>query len=88
MLRKASSRLLPAVRLDLAGKLGDYARMDVEEDRTPPGMPPHASLRPERSTRVWRAISLLLVGVIMVVIFAAYRQPELLVNLVGLRYCG
>lgn len=36
---------------------------------------------------VW-AIGVLAVILITAVAFGAYRQPELLLNLMGLRYCG
>ena len=34
------------------------------------------------------ALGLLALAVVTVVAFGAYRQPELLLNLMGLRYCG
>ena len=34
------------------------------------------------------AAGLLAVAAITALVFAAYRQPELLLNLLGLRYCG
>jgi hypothetical protein len=41
-----------------------------------------------RTRRAAWAIGLLAVAVIMALVFGAYRQPELLLNLMGLRYCG
>ena len=40
------------------------------------------------SRRTLWAVGLLAVGVITALAFGAYRQPELLLNLLGLRYCG
>jgi hypothetical protein len=37
---------------------------------------------------VWRAIALALAALIAALAFAAYTQPELLLNYSGLRYCG
>ncbi len=34
------------------------------------------------------ALGLLAVAAVTAVAFGAYRQPELLLNLMGLRYCG
>ena len=80
-------RRLPA-GLDLADELAEYVRMDAPfetahgEDR--PALPsPPAWLR----RAVW-AVGLLAVATVTVVAFSAYRQPELLLNLLGLRYCG
>lgn len=42
----------------------------------------------DRSRRVMWTIGLLAAALIAVVAFGAYRQPELLLNLMGLRYCG
>lgn len=46
---------------------------------------------PPRRGWPWRAvwaIGLLAVATITALAFASYRQPELLLNLMGLRYCG
>ncbi|MCX7149722.1 MAG: hypothetical protein NTY05_09995 [Rhodocyclales bacterium] len=48
---------------------------------------------PERLRRDWSrravwGIGLLAVAVLVALVFGAYRQPELLLNLLGLRYCG
>jgi hypothetical protein len=40
------------------------------------------------SLRVWRALALALVALLAALAFAAYTQPELLLNYSGLRYCG
>ena len=34
------------------------------------------------------AVALVGAALIVVVVFGAYRQPELLLNFMGLRYCG
>jgi anti-sigma-K factor RskA len=49
---------------------------------------PAAAERTEASMRFWRAIALAAAAVIAVMAFGAYNQPELLLNFVGLRYCG
>jgi anti-sigma-K factor RskA len=36
----------------------------------------------------WRALALALAAAIAVLAFAAYTQPELLLNYSGLRFCG
>lgn len=38
--------------------------------------------------KVLRATAWLLAGVVLGLIFLAYRQPGLLIDLVNLRYCG
>ena len=43
---------------------------------------------PFRARRVLWAVGLLAVTIITALAFAAYRQPELLLNIMGLRYCG
>jgi hypothetical protein len=44
--------------------------------------------RPAWQRHALWAIGLLAVAAITALAFAAYRQPELLLNLMGLRYCG
>ena len=74
--------------LDLAGKLAEYVRMDAPvelvrgKDRSleTPGR--------NWSRRALWVAGLLAVAAIVVLAFGAYRQPELLLNLMGLRYCG
>lgn len=41
-----------------------------------------------RSRRALWAVGLLALAAIVVLAFGAYRQPDLLLNLIGLRYCG
>jgi hypothetical protein len=78
----------PVAGLDLAQKLAEYARMDARNDITNSqdrsSLPP----RPDRARRVVWIIGLVIVTIITVLAFGAYRQPELLLNLMGLRYCG
>ena len=45
-------------------------------------------LRRDWSRRAVWAIGLLAVVMVTALAFGAYRQPELLLNLLGLRYCG
>ena len=42
----------------------------------------------ERSRRILWALGLGAAVIIAALAFGAYRQPELLLNLMGLRYCG
>jgi len=49
-----------------------------------PGSPPPMN----RSRRMVWGVALLAAVVIAAMAFGAYRQPELLLNLMGLRYCG
>lgn len=51
----------------------------------------NASQSPATPHRSWRAVwlvGLLVLATVTVLAFGAYRQPELLLNLIGLRYCG
>lgn len=41
-----------------------------------------------RSARFWQTISFALLGAILLLAFIAYRQPDLLLEAVNLRYCG
>ncbi|MDA8259357.1 MAG: hypothetical protein M0Z99_27590 [Betaproteobacteria bacterium] len=52
----------------------------------PPELPP--APRANRSRHVLWAIGLLAALAITALAFGAYRQPELLLNILGLRYCG
>lgn len=71
----------------MAGRLAEYAWMDLTNDLShPPELPPPP--RTNRSRRVLWAIGLLAALVITALAFGAYRQPELLLNILGLRYCG
>lgn len=72
--------------LDLADKPADYTKMDAGEDNTGDVKLPSAATNRSRRA-VWMIVLLLLVT-ITILAFGAYRQPELLLNLIGLRYCG
>lgn len=72
----------------MADKLVEYARMDLPRQNAhaegsvsspPVNQPSHRYL--------W-AIGLVIAAAIIAIAFGAYRQPELLMNLIGLRYCG
>jgi len=71
----------------LAVALADYALMDAPDEiaRTE-GRPLSPGLHLSRRA-AW-AIALLAVATITALAFGAYRQPELLLNIMGLRYCG
>ena len=49
---------------------------------------PAVGPRSGQSRRTLWALGLLAAALITVLAFGAYRQPELLLNLMGLRYCG
>jgi hypothetical protein len=49
---------------------------------------PDLSPRADRSRRFLWVIGLFALALIAALAFGAYRQPELLLNLMGLRYCG
>lgn len=71
----------------MAHQLAEYARMDALHERAPadaPALPPAGA----GARRLWWAIGLFAAALITALAFAAYRQPELLLNLMGLRYCG
>jgi len=61
--------------------------MDVIKDiadNTVAPLPP----APRWSARVLWVLGLLAVAAVTALAFGAYRQPDLLLNLLGLRYCG
>lgn len=72
----------------MADKLAEYARMDLTNDLTPPPEAAPSPPRLDRSRRILWAIGLLAALAITALAFGAYRQPELLLNILGLRYCG
>lgn len=74
--------------LDLADKLAEHARM-LTTDQITHGEPGSSSL-PRRvwSRRALWIVALLAAAIVTALAFGAYRQPELLLNLMGLRYCG
>ena len=80
-------RKLPA-GLDLVDRLAEYVRMDAPLE-TPRGEErPATPLRMDWLRRMLWAAGFLAVAAITALAFTAYRQPELLLNLLGLRYCG
>lgn len=68
------------MRLDSSALLAEHGAMDS----TPPIAPPPTSA----ALAAWRALALVLAVVLAALGFAAYTQPELLLNYTGLRYCG
>jgi hypothetical protein len=76
-----------SVVLDLAHALADHVSMDAPDEIVRSAdRPPWLAMI--RSRRTLRALGLLALAAIVVLAFGAYRQPDLLLNLVGLRYCG
>jgi hypothetical protein len=74
--------------LDLEDPLAEYGQMDVNQNIPQDAqLPPSAPVRAV-SRRVWWAAGLATLAVIAALAFGAYSQPELLLNFVGLRYCG
>lgn len=73
-------------KLDLTDKLAEYAQMNV---RNVSSLSEDQSLSSPCRVRyaAW-AVSILAAAIIAGLAFGAYRQPELLLNLMGLRYCG
>ncbi|MDO8789783.1 MAG: hypothetical protein Q7J42_17040 [Sulfuritalea sp.] len=71
----------------MAGKLAEYVRMDVTKEIAEKPETP-SSPRMDRSRRALWTITLIAAAMVAVLAFGAYRQPELLLNLMGLRYCG
>ena len=41
-----------------------------------------------RRKALWVGVALIVLAVLAAVVFAGYRQPELLLDYVNLRYCG
>ncbi|MCX7154932.1 MAG: hypothetical protein NTW45_00620 [Rhodocyclales bacterium] len=72
----------------MADKLAEYVRMDTPLETAHGEEQPPSPLRMDWSRRALLAIGLLAVAAITALAFTAYRQPELLLNLLGLRYCG
>jgi hypothetical protein len=50
--------------------------------------PRPAAIRREMLTKIAWAAAWLIAGVILTLLFLAYRQPGLLIDFVNLRYCG
>jgi hypothetical protein len=74
--------------LDLADKLTDYGRMDTPTNVADNENRPASLLRRDRVRHAAWVIGLLVAVLVTALAFGAYRQPELLLNLMGLRYCG
>ncbi len=62
--------------------------MDTSPNITPEAKLPSSPPGMEASLRLWRAIALAAAALIAALAFGAYSQPDLLLNFVGLRYCG
>ena len=80
---------LPARRrklltLDAAPDRAEHGAMNS----VPPLISSATESRSLAALAVWRAIALALAALIAALAFAAYTQPELLLNYSGLRYCG
>jgi hypothetical protein len=73
--------------LDLASGLDEYAQMDAGKETAGGGLPP-SPRGAERAHRAAWVVALVGAALIAVLAFGAYRQPELLLNIMGLRYCG
>jgi len=72
----------------LRHKLADHAAMDAPVEiagREDQAATPRHRHWPRLALR---AIGLLALAIIVALAFGAYRQPDLLLNLMGLRYCG
>ena len=72
----------------MAGKLADHARMDATKENVNNPEAPSSLQRMDGSRRALWTIALLVAALLAALAFGAYRQPELLLNLMGLRYCG
>ena len=75
------------LRLDLAAKLADHARMDARNEDVGGDLPPPQSGTDWPRRAAW-TVALVGAALIVAVVVGAYRQPELLLNVMGLRYCG
>ncbi|MCF8151565.1 MAG: hypothetical protein K9J80_12545 [Sulfuritalea sp.] len=74
-------------RLDTADRLAEYVRMDLPHPIAEPTSAPSPQAM-RRSHRVLWVVGLVAALAITAIAFGAYRQPELLLNMIGLRYCG
>lgn len=72
----------------MAHKPTEYVRMEAHDDLALSEDRPDLPSRADRSHHFLWAVGLFAVALITVLAFGAYRQPELLLNLMGLRYCG
>lgn len=74
--------------LDSTGKLAEYVHMHARDETVEAEYQTQARLPRHWPTRLAWAVGLLAAAAIVALAFGAYRQPELLLNLMGLRYCG
>jgi hypothetical protein len=69
-------------------ELDEYVQMDAGKE-TAGGVIFHLRRRgAERARRAAWVVALAGAVLIAILAFGAYRQPELLLNIMGLRYCG
>jgi len=71
----------------LADALAEYVGMTVRKETVRSDAPP-LSLPMIRSRGALWVLGLVVLALIAGLAFGAYRQPDLLLNLIGLRYCG
>ncbi len=71
----------------MTGALAEYVRMDAPDQIVRSAVRPPL-LAMIRSRRALWTLGLLALAAVVVLAFGAYRQPDLLLNLIGLRYCG
>lgn len=62
--------------------------MDTSQNSTPDAQLPSPPQGMATSHRFWQAIAIAAAALVAALAFGAYSQPELLLNFVGLRYCG
>jgi len=72
----------------LAAELAEYVSMDAPVELVESERQTRETRRRDWSRRAAWAVGLLAVVMVTALAFGAYRQPELLLNLLGLRYCG
>lgn len=71
----------------MARELEDHVQMDAGKESAGSDLPPLSS-GAERTRRAAWTVALTGAVLVAVLAFGAYRQPELLLNIMGLRYCG
>ncbi|TRZ98380.1 MAG: hypothetical protein D4R84_03830 [Rhodocyclaceae bacterium] len=72
----------------MAAELAEYVSMDAPVELVESERQTRETRRRDWSRRAAWAVGLLAVVMVTALAFGAYRQPELLLNLLGLRYCG
>lgn len=70
--------------LDAGGLAAEHGAMESSQPLDPSTSPASGAA----AHRAWRALALALAALLAALVFAAYTQPELLLNYSGLRYCG